>query len=287
MLAFWKRECQSYFHSPVGYVFIAGMLCIIGANTYMVCISQRMPAYESALSSSAFIFLFMVPILTMRIFSEDRTEGVLSFYYSMPLEFHKIVLGKYTALLTILLIPLLISVSFPIILTLFGALDMGIIAASYIGFFVLGAALLAVGLFFSVLLENQVAASAVTFVTLLISYFMPSLASSVPNDAFFSFVALSVTALILALLVFIFSRNSIFALVIAVLLCVPLCLVYRFAPGELEGVLTGLMNGLSVYSRFTAFGEGLLDVTTLVYYVTLVALMLFGAVQVLEYRRFR
>lgn len=287
MRAFWMRECRSYFHSLVGYVFIAGMLCMIGANTYLICLSQRTPVFEKALASSALIFLLMVPILTMRVFSEDRKDGVLLFFYSMPFRLSSLVLGKYFALLTILVIPMLLSMLYPVILSLFGTLSFGIIVSTYLGFFAMGAALLSIGLFFSALLENQVAASAVTFLCLLASYLMPTLSASIPNDAFTAFAALIAIILIFALIWFALTKNSVSALTLALIGCLPISLLYHFFPASLEGALSTLMNGLSVYSRFSAFSEGLLDITALVYYMTLTAFMLFLSVQVLEYRRFR
>lgn len=287
MLAFWKRECRSYFYSPVGYVLMAGMLCMVGIHTYMICILGRMPVFEDALSSSALIFLLMVPILTMRTFSEERRDGVLQFFYSMPVRLSNVVLGKYFALLTVLMLPLLFCMIYPLVLSWFGSMNYGIIASTFVGFFAMGAALIAIGVFFSALVENQVAASAVTFVVLLVSYFIPTLAAAVPSDAFTTFVALAAVILLLALICYLASRNSVAALSFALICCLPLCIVYRLAPDFLNGGVSTILRGVSVYARFVPFREGVLDLTTLVYYVSLSALMLFLAVQVLEYRRCR
>ena len=287
MLAFWKRECRSYLCSPVGYVLMAGMLCMIGINTYMVCIAGRAPAFERALSSSALIFFLMVPILTMRTFSEERRDGVLLFFYTMPLRLSQIVLGKYLALLTILALPLGLCLTYPMILSRFGALNFGIIASTFAGFFAMGAALIAMGLFFSVPVENQAAAAAATFVALLVSYFMPTLAKALPGDAFTAFLCLAAVILAAALVCFVVSRNSVAALSLALVFCLPLCLVYRLAPACLNGALSAILRGVSVYARFAPFHEGILDLTALAYYASLTGLMLFLAVQVLEYRRCR
>lgn len=287
MMVFWKRECRSYFQSPVGYAFIAGMLCIIGANTFFICISNRAPAFEHALSASALAFLLMVPILTMRTFSEERRDGVLQFLYSMPIRLGSLVLGKYFALLTVLMAPLLFSAAYPLLLSRFGTLNFRIIAGAYLGFFAMGAALLAIGLFFSALLENHVAAAALTFVVLLAGYVMPMLSGAVSVGAFFSFLTLVAAALLLALLWFLLTKSSVGALSLALVLCVPLCLIYRFAPTSLDGAVNAMMQGLSVYARFYPFGEGILDLTALVYDASLAALMLFLTTQLLEYRRCR
>lgn len=287
MMTFWKRECRSYLHSPVGYVLMAGMLCVIGVNTFMICIQGRQPAFERVLSTSALLFLLMVPILTMRAFSEDRKDGVLLFYYSMPIGMGGLVLGKYLALLTMTAVPLAVSALYPLILSRFGRLDGGVIACTYLGLFFMAAALLAVGLFFSALLENQVAASAVTFVALLAGYLMPALAAGIPGDARTALIGLEGLVLVLALIWFLMTRSSIQALAGALAGTVPLCLLYRFTPRLLEGKLSALLNSLSVYARFYTFEQGILDLTGLVYYGALAAVMLFLSVQVLEYRRYR
>ncbi len=287
MMAFFKRECRSYFQSAVGYAFIAAMLAIIGVQTYLVCIVDRLPVFEEVLRTSALVFLLMVPILTMRAFSEERKGGTLQFVYSLPVSMGSFVLGKYLALLGILLAPLLLTAFYPIVLAQFGSLSMGSIAGSFVGFFGMGAALLAIGLFCSALIENQVAAAAVIFVVLLFIYGMPTLSTLVPGDAGTAFFVLLGFIFLLAFIWFWLTKSAVGALALALVFTLPLCLIYRFFPGLLEGVINTALQNLSFYARFYTFTDGVLSLSTLVYNISVAALMVFLSVQVLEYRRCR
>ncbi len=170
MIAVWKRELQSYFLSPLAYIFIGAFMIIAGIMFSSGNIRANNVSFNSTLGSLTFIFMLLVPILTMKLISEDKKSKTDQLLLTAPITVPSIVLGKYLAAVTVFVVTLIISFVFPIILAIFGSPAFGEIISGYIGFFLLGCALIAVGLFVSSITESQVIAALVTFFILLIMW---------------------------------------------------------------------------------------------------------------------
>ena len=132
------------------------------------------------LSSLTFIFLFLVPILTMRLISEETRQKTDQLLITSPLSITGIVMGKYLAAVGVFVITLLITVLFPVIMSFFALLGLGWweILGGYIGFLLLGCSFISVGLFFSSLTDNQLIAAMITFAALLLIWILDFVAQS-------------------------------------------------------------------------------------------------------------
>ena len=168
MLAIWKREVQSYFLSPVAYVFIGFFMLVCGIFFATGNILTQNASFNATLGTISFLFMMVVPILTMRLLSEERKNKTDQLLLTAPVSVSAIVVGKYLAAVTVFLITLVISLVYPLVLAIFGQPSFGEIFAGYIGFFLLGCALISVGVFISALTESQVIAAVATFFILLI-----------------------------------------------------------------------------------------------------------------------
>lgn len=153
------------------------------------------------------------------------------------------------------------------------------------GFFLLSAALSAIGLLISSLTENQAVAAGVCFGVMLLLYFMSSLSSFVPSSAGASLGALLVTILVIAVLVRVFTKSSAAALLVGVLGEGCLLGAYLAASDAFAGLFGRVVDGLSVFTRFDTFAEGMFDWTAVIYYLSIIAVALFLAVQTMEKRR--
>ena len=182
ILAIWQREMKSYFVSPVAYVVLTIFLVLAGlfffGNLDVVVRSTMnqaqmgqigqpidVPAYVigSLFDSLTIVLLFLIPMLTMRLFAEERKQKTLELLLTAPINNVQTMLGKYLAGLTFLVI-LLTSAAFTISpLFIYGEPDVMPIFTAYLGLFLYGAALLALGLFISTLTENQIIAVVITF----------------------------------------------------------------------------------------------------------------------------
>lgn len=149
MKAVFRRELSSYFTGLSGYVFGAFLLLFAGIYTMAYNIRAAVSNFEYVLSSMSFIFLVIVPILTMRVFAEEKRQKTDQLLYSLPLTMPEVVMGKYLAMLVMFLIPLCIIGIYPAVLSHFGKVNLAAAYGALVGFFFLGAALLAVGAFIS------------------------------------------------------------------------------------------------------------------------------------------
>lgn len=128
------------------------------------------PRFEYTLSALTFVFLISVPILTMRTLAEERKQKTDQLLLTAPVSVGKIVMGKYLALVTIFAIPMAIICLYPLVMSKFGTVSFGTAYTGILGFFLLGCANLAIGVFISSLTESQVIAAVLTFVFLLPFY---------------------------------------------------------------------------------------------------------------------
>ena len=285
MMAIFRRELRSYFRGVTGWLVSAFLLLFVGIYTMVYCLANGYPNFEYVMGNISFIFLICVPILTMRVFAEEKHRKTDQLLYSLPMSLSSIVLGKYLAMLAVLAVPVLVSCVYPLILSQFGTVSMRLAYASIFFFFLLGACLLAVGMFVSSVTESQVASAVVSLVAMLILYFMSGLASYVSTDARASVIALMVLSLAVALVVWLLTRSQVLSLALAVVLVGGLFFWYGFEPTAFSGLFPKMMEQLSVFDRFYNIVEGMFDWTAVVYYLSIIVVFVFLTVQALEKRR--
>lgn len=163
MRAIYKRELRGYLTSMTGYIFMAVLLAVAGLYYTANCLVGGYPVFGVILSSIYFVLLLVVPVLTMRSMAEEKKQKTDQLLLTAPVSIWKIVAGKYLAMLTIFLIPMLILCLYPLILLQFGSVSLPMAYASIFGYTLFGAACLAIGLFLSALTESQVIAAVITF----------------------------------------------------------------------------------------------------------------------------
>lgn len=285
MTAILRHELSSYFTNVTGYVFGAFLLLFAGIYTMVINLQSASPYFEYVLMNMDFIFLIIVPILTMRVIAEERRQKTDQLLYSLPLTMTQVALGKYLAMLVIFLIPVAIIGVYPLVLTAFGDVCLPAAYGALVGFFFLGASLIAIGMFISSLTESQAVAAGLCFVVMLVNYFISSLASYVPTTAFASFLCIAVCVLLLGLIFRALTRNGFAALVLTVVLECGLAAAYTFCSSDFQGLFPDLMEQLSLFDRFYEFVNGTFDLTAIVYYLTIIAVFVFLTVQSLEKRR--
>ncbi|MBQ8599534.1 MAG: ABC transporter permease subunit, partial [Oscillospiraceae bacterium] len=172
MNAVFRHEVSSHFTNLTAYVFGAFLLLFAGIYTMVLNLSNLVTNFEYVLGNMSFVFLVIVPILTMRVLAEERRQKTDQLLYSLPISMTEVVLGKYFALLVMLLIPLGIISLYPIVLSAFGSIYFPASYGSIVGFFLLGAALIAIGLFISSISESQAVAAGLCFVVMLLNYYI-------------------------------------------------------------------------------------------------------------------
>lgn len=177
MIAIYKREFMSFFHSFIGWLFLAATLFMMGVYFTAYNMFYGDPNISGVLASIMFLFIITIPILTMGILAEDRKHKTDQLILTAPVTVGKVVLGKYLALLTVFAIPAMVIGFAPIILSFYGTFQMGVSYTALLGFFLYGALALAIGLFLSSLTESIIIAAILTFVTLFLGYMMSGICS--------------------------------------------------------------------------------------------------------------
>lgn len=175
MFAVLKKELKSYFLSPIGYVFIGLFLLMTSVFFYLDILSYGMSKFESMFYSLATILTFITPILTMRMFSEEKKEGTDQLLFTSPRGITSIVFGKFLAALCVLLITELSTFIYYFILMYFGSPDFVSAIVTLGGFFLLGAAYISFGMFASSITENQVIAAILTIGFFILTWFLPDI----------------------------------------------------------------------------------------------------------------
>lgn len=179
MLAIYKRELRSYFHSFLGALFIGAMLLLLGIYFSVYNLFMGYPYIGYALSSIVFLFLISIPILTMRILAEERRQKTDQLILTAPVGVGGIVAGKFLALATVFAIPVAVICLYPLILSRFGEVALGESYLAILGFFLYGLACIAIGIFVSSLTESQVIAAVITFGILFLGYIMSGICSMI------------------------------------------------------------------------------------------------------------
>ena len=285
MTAVFRHELSSYFKSVSGYVFGAFLLLFAGIYTTDINLNAGLTNFEYVLDYMCIIFLIIVPILTMRVVAEERRQRTDQLLYSLPLTMTEVVLGKYGALLVVFLAPMAVIGVYPLILSAFGNVYLPAAYSAWLGFFLLGAALLAIGMFISSLTESQAVAAGLCFVVMLVNYFITSLADFISTTAFASFAAFTVVILALAGIVWFMTRSGLASGVLALVLEAVLLFFYAGDTSAFEGLFPEVMENLSLFDQFYQFVNGVFDLRAVVYLLSVSGLFLFLTVQSLEKRR--
>ena len=286
MTAVLKHELKSYFRAMTAYVFGAGLLLAVGLGAMLYNIEAAVSNFEFALSYFSIIFAVIVPILTMRVIAEERKQKTDQLLYSLPITTTQVVVGKYLALLTVYMIPLCIVAVYPLIFSQFGDVYLLTSYGSMLAFFIMGAALIALGVFISSLTDNQGFAAGIGIAVILLNYFSVSLSEYVSSTAFGSLVALCVIILALGAVIKHLTKNENLAYGVCFVLIAAIAITSFVNGGIFEGLLPSVMTKLSLFDRFTGFVNGVFDMTSVVYYASVIVFFLFLSIQSLEKRRY-
>ena len=178
MFAVLKKEFKSYLLSPIGYIFV-GLFLLMFSIFFIVTIFQNSVVnFEYLFYNGATILTFVIPVLTMRMFSEERKNGTEQLLLTSPRSITSIVLGKFLAAALIMLITEAFTLIYFAILKYFGEPSLAVALTTLGGFFLLSLAYISFGMFASSITENQIVACVLTIGVFITMWFLPSLNSS-------------------------------------------------------------------------------------------------------------
>ena len=285
MLAIYKKELRTYFTSIIGYVFIAFFLMIIGIFFYLQNLYSRQPNFEYTLSGITFIFILLIPLITMRLMAEENRQKTDQLLFTSPLTASSIVLGKYLAVFTVYGFVMAVTSLYPMIMKQYGYVPMASAYSSILGFLILGGTYLAIGLFISALTESQVVAAVIAFFVFLITLLMDMIAPILPVDNKLSFIVSMAAVLVICLILYQMMHNSFVSVVIGLVGETALVILFLVNRVVFDGLIGKVMKWLSLISRYDSFQYGIFDLADIIYYISIIFLFLFLTVQVIKKKR--
>lgn len=285
MTAVYKKELKSYLTSMIGYIFIAFVLVIVGIYFSAINIGSAWPRIGDTLSNVTFVFLIAVPVLTMRVIAEERKQKTDQLLLTSPVGVSGIVCGKYLALVSIYLIPTVILCFYPLILRKYGTVSLAMSYTSILGFFLLGCAEIAVGVFLSSVTESQVIAAVLSFTVLFVCYVSEGISGFFPETSSSSFAAFVFLGFLVCIWLGSMIKNLIITVVIFIVCEGSLTAAYVIKSSLFEGAIQKFFELFNFTEHFSNFTSGILDINGIVYFLSVVAICLFLASQMIQKRR--
>ena len=285
MTAIYKRELKSYLTSMVGYLFIFFILVLTGIYFSAYQLSAAYPKFEYTLSAVTFVFLIGVPILTMRVLAEERKQKTDQLLLTAPVSVGNIVIGKYLALVTVYAIPILVMCTYPLIMSKFGTVAFASAYTAILGFFLLGCANIAIGVFMSALTESQVIAAVLTFVLLFAFYMMNGISSFFSKTSVSTCVTFGLLILAATIILYTMIKNALISAIAAVIGEVILIVIYVVKSSVFEGGIQKVLNIFNLSGHFDNFTSNIFDIKGIVYFLSVIAVCLFLTMQSISKRR--
>lgn len=188
------KEVRALFHSPIAYIVIAVFLFLTGYSFTLTLFINKYATLVHIFFQSAGLLLLIVPIVTMRLFAEERKAGTLELLLTAPVRESHVVMAKYLASMAVVLTMLALTGAYAAVLGIFGSPEWGPIYGGYLGLALLASTLVSLGLMFSALTSNQVVAAIVTIGVSFMMWTIDSLATMLPEAPERILISLSLLA---------------------------------------------------------------------------------------------
>ena len=173
MWTIFKKELKTYFLSPIGYIAIGIFMVMYSIFFYLTTISYGSIFMGDLYYATArYGLLLMVPLLTMRMFSEERKNGTEQLLLTSPRSVTSIVLGKFFAAVSIILISLVFSIIYAVIISFFGTVNIPTFLVTILGFLLVAMAAISIGMLASSITENQIISAILTIIVLVAPWFL-------------------------------------------------------------------------------------------------------------------
>lgn len=247
MIAIFKKEFMSYLHGVTGWLFMALTVCFFAMYSSVYNFAYGTPYIAYSFDAILILFFITIPLLSMRIMADERRQRTDQLLITAPVSVGKIVLGKYLAMAAVFVMPLLLFSALPFFLSSYGTVPMAENFVAILAFALYGLAAIAVGLFLSSLTENVVIAAVLTFIVLFLTYMMQGIESLISTTG-------NIVTRVLSVFDF-----------------------YTHYSGMISSV-----SDVAGNSRLTT----VFDLTSIVYFLSIIILMLFLTTQSIQKRRY-
>lgn len=286
MKAIYKKELASYFRSMTGYVLIAFLIMFTGIYFMVYNMYQGYPYFSYALSAVMTILLIWIPVLTMRSFAEERRGKTDQLLLTAPVRIRSIVLGKYFAMVSVFLIPVLVFCLFPLLIKASGTAYLLTDYSALLQFFLVGCVFIAVGMFFSSLTESPVIAAVSNFTVIIILYLWSNLLDYIPDSSATNLAVMVVLILCVCGWLYHLMQNKFLSIIMAVAAVIASIIFFVIDSTRYESLFSELLGKFDLLAGFNdAAFNNIFNVPAVILQLTVVAVFIFLTVQSIEKRR--
>lgn len=285
MLTIYKKDMHNYFSTFSGYLFMACVLLVGGIYCYLNNFYYGYASFEQSINYLPFFFVFLVPVISAGVFTDEKRQKTEQLLYTLPLTSREIVLGKYLALLTILLIPLAALGIYPIVMSFYGQVNMVGAYCNLFAIFLLGAALCAICMFISSLTESIIVSAVLCFGVMFVLYQLDSMLESLTPSAKNSYIGFILLAVALAAFIWFMTKNIYVAIIPSVTVVIILNVLYRFSLTLVAGKINLMLSSIAIFSKLNGFMNGIFDINAMIYYLSIVGLFVLFTIYTFERKR--
>ena len=287
MTAIIMKELRTYFTQMTGYIFLALTVLLTGLFFVAINVFFASPNFHNVLNQITILFFVMIPTLTMRLFADEVKNRTDQLLYTSPLAIWQIVMGKYLAASLLFIGSMVVTMLFPFMLSFFGELPMSQIIGAYAGYILMGLKFIAIGLFISVMTENQIIAAVATFGAIFFAFILDGLAGGMPADATSSLVFVGILILAVAGIFYNSTKNIIAPVIFTAVGAGVTGMLFFSNRMMFDGIIGRTFRWFSVFSRYETLTRGVLNVADIIFSVTFALLFVYLTINVIEKRRWR
>ena len=182
MTAIWKRDVHSFFHSPLGFVYLAAFFAIMNLYFFATCVMSQSSDLSAVFANMLVVLMFLMPLMTMRLFSEEYRQGTDRLLLTAPVGVWEIVLAKFLSAMTVIAAAMVGTIPWLIVIVIFGTPAWPSIIGTYVALLCASAVFAAIGAFLSALTESQLIAAVLSFAAFLGIYILDMLQYSLDSE---------------------------------------------------------------------------------------------------------
>ncbi|MFP4642837.1 MAG: ABC transporter permease [Spirochaetales bacterium] len=285
MGAVYRRELMAYIRTPVGAVYTGLFLLLAGYFFVSGHLLTGSSFYTTYMQNILFLHLLTVPLLTMRLLSEEYGRGTDKLLLSAPVSVSAVVVGKYLAACTVFLVTVLFTLVYAAIVAVYGDLAVGEVVGAYLGYVLLGACFIAVGLFVGGQVESQVNAAFLTFVALLALWLIDGIREIAPSDERSGLLFVLALISLAGVNIYAVTTSARLSAGIAVAAGLVAGLLYLGESSLFTDLISRTLLAISPVDRYPEFRLGIIRLSSLVFYVSFAGVFVFLTIQNMERRR--
>ncbi|MCL2520017.1 MAG: ABC transporter permease [Spirochaetaceae bacterium] len=286
MKAIYFKELTYFFKTPLGYVYLGLNLFIIGLLFTLQNLFAMSSNFTNFLGPAQIVFFFTSPLLTMRLYTEERRAKTDQLLLTSPITPLEIMLGKVLAAATMFGLTLLMVLFYLLILNIFGWPDLGLAAGALVGYILLSLSFISLGLYVSTIVDSQMSAATLTVGLIFSFWIMANLIPIIPTTVNFSFGAFGVITLLFSWRLWRKSANARLTILVAVGLLLVIGLLYLILNEGFVRLIPNMMLALSLSSRYDNFLRGVIRLSDVVFYLSFSAFFVYLAAWRLEEGRY-